>query len=144
HPPSPSPSALATVEIDRISGVIPPQQSNPVPGMISVTLPGNAGSGARAAYAAALLERIVSRMALPEGSTCRGSSMEDGSVFLFVSGVDWDEETALSIIRNELSPIIFTSPEYQLLNNAAIRAGVPAMDQQTTINLLAQVTGFLN
>ncbi len=142
--PSPSPTAVALVEVDRIVGIIPAAGGDSLPGILIVTMPGNAGSGARAAYAAALLERIVSRMALPVGSLCQGVSSEDGSVYLYLSGVDWDEETALAIIRDELTPIIFTSPEYQLLNNAAIKAGIPEMNQQDTITLLATVTGFLN
>lgn len=142
--PSPSPPVVASVEIDRLTGIMPAASNVPVSGILVVTMPGNAGSGARAAYAAALLERIVSRMALPDGSTCQGVSSEDGSVFLYISAVDWDEQTALEVIRDELTPIIFTSPEYQLLNNAAIKAGIPEMDQRDTITLLATVTGFLN
>lgn len=142
--PSPSPAAVAHSEVERIAGIIPATSRVPVPGVLVVTMPGNAGSGARAAYAAALLERIVSRMALPDGSFCQGASVEDGSVLLYISGVDWDEQTALAIIRDELTPIVFTSPEYQLLNNAAIKAGIPDMNQQETITLLATVTGFMN
>ncbi len=142
--PSPSPGAVASVEIDRVPGIATALTGEPLPGILTVKMPGNAGSGARAAYAAALLERIVSRMALPAGSVCKGAFSEDGSVLLYISGVDWDEETALVIIRDELTPIIFTSPEYQLLNNAAIKAGIPGMDQHDTITLLAGVMGFLN
>ncbi|MCK5785993.1 MAG: hypothetical protein KAH54_05490 [Candidatus Sabulitectum sp.] len=142
--PSPSPPALASVEIERLSGVTPAFSRVSTADLLVVTMPGKAESGARAAYAAALLERIVSRMALPLGSVCQGVSSEDGSVHLYISGVDWDEETALFVIRDELTPIIFTSPEYQLLHNAAIKAGIPEMGQQETISLLAKVTGFLN
>lgn len=142
--PSPSPPAVASVEIDRLIGVIPVVSSVSSPGLLLVTMPGNAGSGARAAYAAALLERIVGRMALPTGSICQGISSENGLVQLYISGVTWDEETTLAIILDELTPIIFTSPEYQLLNNAAIRAGIPEMSQHDTIILLATVTGFLH
>lgn len=140
--PSPSAAAVASVEIDRISSIVPSINTRLIPGAISVEMPGNAGSGARAAYAAALLERIVSRMALPAGSLCKGISFEDGSVALYLSGVDWDESTALAHIRSQLSPVIFTSPEHELLNNAAIRAGIPEMSQQETITLLTLVTGF--
>ncbi|MCD4706123.1 MAG: hypothetical protein K8S62_00100 [Candidatus Sabulitectum sp.] len=142
--PSPSPPAVACSEVERFPGVIPDVSRAPVPGDTVVTMPGNAGSGARAAYAAALLERIVSRMVLPDGSFCQGASLEDGSVLLYISGVDWNERTALAMIRDELTPIIFTSPEYKLLNNAAIRAGIPEMNQQDTITLLATVTGFMD
>lgn len=141
--PSPSPPAVASAVVERVTGMVPAVSSLPLPGVLAVTMPGNAGSGARAAYAAALLERIVCRMALPEGSLCQGVSSEAGSVLLYISGVDWNEQTALAIIRDELTPIIFTSPEYQLLNNAAVKAGIPEMDQQETITLLAKVTGFL-
>lgn len=141
--PSPSPPAVASVEIERFTGVIPVVSRVSAPGLLLVTMPGNAGSGARAAYAAALLERIVGRMALPTGSICQGISSEDGLVQLYISGVTLDEETTLAIILDELTPIIFTSPEYQLLNNAAIRAGIPEMSQHDTIILLATVTGFL-
>lgn len=142
--PSPSPTALAYSEVERIQGIIPAVSRAPMPGVLVVTMPGSAGSGARAAYAAALLERIVSRMALPDESFCQGVSLEDGSVLLYISGVDWDEHSALATIRDELTPIIFTSPEYQLLNNAAIKAGIPDMNQQDTITLLATVMGFMN
>jgi len=143
--PSPSPAAVASFEIDRFQGIsAAPTAGVTLPGILTVKMPGNAGSGARAAYAAALLERIVSRMALPAGSVCQGTFAEDGSVFLNISGVDWDEAAALVIIRDELTPIIFTSPEYQLLNNAAIKAGIPEMDQHDTITLLSGVMGFLN
>ncbi len=141
---SPSPPAVASAEIEAIPGMIPYTNSEPLPGVLIVNMPGNAGSGARAAYAAALLERIVSRMALPISSVCSGSSSESGSVSLFISGVDWNEQTALNIIKDELTPIIFTSPEHQLMRNAAVRAGIPEMNQQDTITLLATVTGFLN
>lgn len=142
--PSPSPSVVASEEVDRIPGVIPSVSCASVPGMLTVDMPGNAGSGARAAYAAALLERIVSRMALPAGSTCRGISHEDGLVQLCIYGVDWTAETALLAIKDQLTPVIFTSPESRLLNNAAIRAGIPQMDQRDTIELLATVAGFMN
>lgn len=142
--PSPSPFPLASIEVERISGITSINNYVPSSGYLAVEMPGNAGSGARAAYAAALLERLVSRMALPERSVCMGVSFEDGSVQLLISGVEWNESTALSIIRDELTPVIFTSPEYQLLNNAAIKAGIPEMNQQDTVTLLATVTGFLN
>ncbi len=142
--PSPSPSSLASVEIERIPGISSVNNNVPSSGFLAVAMPGNAGSGARAAYAAALLERLVSRMALPQGSVCMGVSSEDGTVQLYISGVEWDESTALSIIRDELTPIIYTSPEYQLLNNAAIKAGIPEMNQHDTVALLATVTGFLS
>ena len=141
--PSPSPAAVASSIVERVSDIIPAVNRVQTPGVLSVKMPGNAGSGARAAYAAALLERIVSRMALPEGSFCQGVSLEDGSVLLYISGVGWNEQTALEIIRDELTPIIFTSPESSLLNNAAVRAGIPLMDQRETITLLATVTGFM-
>ncbi|RKZ01952.1 hypothetical protein DRQ21_09665 [Candidatus Fermentibacteria bacterium] len=142
--PSPSPPAVASVEVEAVPGMIPYLNTGDIPGILSVPMPGNAGSGARAAYAAALLERIVSRMALPSGALCSGVSSEDGSVVLQITGVDWSRQTALEIIKDELTPIIFTSPEYQLLNNAAVKAGIPEMNQQDTITLLAKVTGFLN
>jgi len=142
--PSPSPPAVASVEIEPVSGLVPSLNTSGIPQALCVPLPGNAGSGARAAYAAALLERVVSRMALPAGSICSGISLEDGSVALCITGVDWSRQAALEIIRDELTPIIFTSPEYQLLNNAAVKAGIPLMNQQETITLLARVTGFMN
>ncbi len=142
--PSPAPPAYVSIEIDQIPGIIPVAGKVSESGVLVVTMPGNAGSGARAAYAAALLERIVSRMALPHGSVCQGVSNIDGSVHLYISGVLWDAETALAVILDELTPIIFTSPEFKLLNNAAIKAGIPQMNQQDTITLLATVTGFID
>ncbi len=142
--PSPSPPAIASVEIEPVQGLVPSRNTSEIPQALCVPMPGNAGSGARAAYAAALLERIVSRMALPISSVCCGVSSEDGSVALYITGVDWSRQTAMEIIREELTPIIFTSPESQLLNNAAVKAGIPEMSEQDTITLLARVTGFMN
>jgi hypothetical protein len=141
---SPSPPAVASVEFDPVPGMIPCSNTRTLPGVLRVLMPGKAGSGARAAYAAVLLERIVGRMALPEGSVCSGGYSEDGSVYLYISGVDWSSQTALDTIKDELTPIIFTSPEYQLLNNAAVKAGIPVPDQYDTVTLLATVTGFMN
>jgi hypothetical protein len=142
--PSPSASAVASFEVPGRSDIIPAVNDILVSGVLAVTMPGNAGSEAMASYAAALLERIVSRMVLPDGSQCRGVFLSDGSVQLYISGVTWDEQTALEKIKDELTPIIFTSPESALLNNAAIRAGIPPVNQQETIALLARVSGFLN
>ncbi len=141
--PSPSPSAVASSEVEALVGLIPSAPVIP-PGVLEVVMPGNAGSGARAAYAAALLERIVARMALESGVTCKAAFTETGAVILCLEGSDWNESTALAEILDELTPIIFTSPEMELLHNAAIKAGIPPMNQHDTIELLARVTGFLN
>lgn len=142
--PSPSPPPVAAHAVNVIPGVIPLYEYREFPGVLSVDMPGGAGSSARAAYAAALLERIVARMTLPEGALVRGSYSPDGSVQLHFTGVEWTESEALGEIRNELTPIVFTSPEADLLNNAAIRAGIPPMSQRETVELLAEVMGFLN
>ena len=141
--PSPSPSAVASSEVEALVGLIPSAPVIP-PGVLEVVMPGNAGSGARAAYAAALLERIVARMALDSGVTCKAAFTETGGVILCLEGSDWNESAALAEILDELTPIIFTSPERELLHNAAIKAGIPPMNQHDTIELLARVTGFLN
>ncbi len=141
--PSPSPTAVASNEVEQMVGLIPTTPVIP-PGVLEVVMPGNAGSGARAAYAAALLERIVARMALESGVTCKAAFTEAGAVILCLEGSDWNESTALAEILDELTPIIFTSPEMELLHNAAIKAGIPPMNQHDTIELLARVTGFLN
>lgn len=141
--PSPSPAAVASREVEPMVGLIPTTPVIP-PGVLEVVMPGNAGSGARAAYAAALLERIVARMALESGVTCKAVFTETGGVILCLEGSDWNESTALAEILDELTPIIFTSPERELLHNAAIKAGIPPMNQHDTIELLARVTGFLN
>ena len=70
--PSPSAAAVATSEVVRRPGmIIPSADFVQAPGVLTVTMPGSAGSEALASYAAALLERIVSRMALPAGSLQR-------------------------------------------------------------------------
>lgn len=142
--PSPSPLPVASHEVESIPGIIPLFETPDIPGVLEVKLPGNAGSASRAAYSAALLERIVARMVLPEEASVKGSYTPAGDVFLHFDGVTWTEIEALNDIRDELLPIIFTSPESELLNNAAIRAGIPPVDQPATIELLARVLGFLN
>ena len=141
--PSPSPLPVARHAVQSIPGIIPLFEMPEIPGILEVRLPGNAGSASRAAYAAALLERIVARMALPEGASVRGTYTPAGEVSLNFDGATWAETEALDVIGDELLPIIFTSPESELLNNAAIRAGIPPVDQRATIELLAEVTGFL-
>lgn len=141
---SPSPLPVACHEVENLPGIIPLFETPELPGVLEVELPGNAGSASMAAYAAALLERIVARMALPEGASVRSSYTPAGQVLLHFQGVSWTESQALDAIRDELIPIIFTSPESALLNNAAVRAGIAAVDQRSTIELLARVTGFMN
>lgn len=142
--PSPSPSPVAEIAVENRPEIIPLFENQFIPGTLSVVMPGNAGSASKAAYAAALLERIVARMALPEGGTVKGGYSASGEVVLCFQGVPWAENRALEVIEEELLPIIFTSPESNLLNNASIRAGIPPLDQRETIELLARVTGFLN
>jgi len=141
--PSPSPLPVARHSVQSIPGIIPLFDMPAIPGILEVRLPGNAGSASRAAYAAALLERITARMVLPDGASVRGSYSAAGEVSLHFQGVSWSEVEAMENIRNELLPIIFTSPESELLNNAAVRAGTPPVDQRDTIELLAGVAGFL-
>lgn len=141
--PSPTPEPVARYTVEPRPGIVP-LFSEPVGGEMVLEMPGNAGSAARAAYAAALLERIVARMALPATGRCRGEYSVTGEVRLHISGVDWTAPETLGIIMDELTPIIFTAPEGALMNNAAVRAGIPVPDQRETIELLAGVTGFFN
>lgn len=142
--PSPPPPVIASHTVVSLPGVIPSTEfPSEMEGTVTVEMPGNAGSVARAAYAAALLERIVARMALPRGAVCRGRFAADASVSLQIAGVGWSREEALDLITEELTPIIFTAPETELMNNAAVKAGIPVMDQRETVELLAVVSGFL-
>jgi len=141
--PSPSPPVVASLTVEPLPGVVPMYGFPDLPDVLTVVFPGNAGSASRAAYAAYLLERIVARMVLTEGVLCRGAYSTSGEVRLLFSGTEWDEAEALGIIADELSPIIFTAPEGPLMNNAAVKAGIPVMDQRETVDLLARVTGFL-
>ncbi|PIE52170.1 hypothetical protein CSA37_07940 [Candidatus Fermentibacteria bacterium] len=142
--PSPPPPVKAEHMVEPLAGLIAGPSFMPeLPESVEIEMPGNAGSHARAACAAALLERITARMALPEGAMCRGVCTADGRVSLVFTGVEWTQSDAEAIVRKALTPIIFTSPESELINNAAVRAGIPVMDQRETVELLASVAGFI-
>jgi hypothetical protein len=142
--PSPSPRPVASVEVESRPGIVPLFEYHEIPGVLTVTLPGNAGSASRAAYAAALLERILARMILPPEASLIADYTPSGEVRLHFSGTDWTESQVMDVIHSELLPVIFTSPEAALMHNAAIRASIPPLNQRDTIELLAVVAGFLN
>jgi len=142
--PSPSPRPVASVEVESRQGIVPLFEYHELAQVLSVTLPGNAGSASRAAYAAALLERILARMILPPDASVIAEYTPSGEVRLHFSGTDWTESQVMDVIHSELLPVIFTSPEASLMHNAAIRASIPPLNQRDTIELLATVTGFLN
>ncbi len=142
--PSPSPHPVASVEVESRQGIVPLFEYHEIAEVLTVTLPGNAGSASRAAYAAAMLERILARMILPPEASLIAEYTPAGEVRLHFSGTDWTESQVMDVIHSELLPVIFTSPEAALMQNAAIRASIPPLNQRDTIELLATVTGFLN
>ncbi len=110
------------------SGPAEPRPWTPPPRAMELELPGVLDGPEAAEMTAALLERMIARMVLADcggAVAIGGMSTGDGRVALYLENSPWsDPEQALSRIVEGLTPVAFTSPEQDLLQNCALRASM--------------------